>query len=202
MKLNILVAGCLFAAAVTMPAAAETIVYTAELNGPSEEPSNMSPALGTATVTIDTDLRTMRVQESFSGLLADTTASHIHCCTPAANTGLAGVATPMPAFPGFPLGVTAGNYDSRASNMTDFDMTDESNYNTPFLTANGGSAVNAFNTLVAGLDSGHAYANIHTSMFPGGEIRGFLAPIPEPETYAMLLAGLGLLSLVARRRRV
>ncbi len=27
------------------------------------------------------------------------------------------------------------------------------------------------------------------------------APIPEPETYAMLLAGLGLLSLVARRRR-
>ncbi|MDP2822298.1 MAG: PEP-CTERM sorting domain-containing protein [Sulfuritalea sp.] len=28
------------------------------------------------------------------------------------------------------------------------------------------------------------------------------APIPEPETYAMLLAGLGLLGLIARRRRV
>jgi hypothetical protein len=27
------------------------------------------------------------------------------------------------------------------------------------------------------------------------------APIPEPETYAMLLAGLGLLAFIARRRR-
>src|SRR5687768_8961578 len=111
MKLNILVAGCLFTAAVAMPAAAETIIYTAELNGPSEEPANNSPALGTATVTVDTDLRSMRVQESFSGLLSPTIASHIHCCTAVPNTGLAGVATPMPAFPGFPLGVTAGSHD-------------------------------------------------------------------------------------------
>lgn len=196
MKLNILVAGCLFTAAVAMPAAAETIIYTAELNGSSEEPSNMSPALGTATVTIDTELRTMRVEESFSGLLAETTASHIHCCTSVPNTGLAGVATPMPAFPGFPLGVTAGSHDQT------LDMNVDSSYNPPFLAANGGSAVNAFNTLVAGLDSGTAYANIHTSEFPGGEIRGFLAPIPEPESYAMLLGGLGLLSVMVRRRRV
>ncbi|SFN69629.1 CHRD domain-containing protein [Nitrosospira briensis] len=196
MKLNILVAGCLFTAAVAMPAAAETIIYTAELNGSSEEPSNMSPALGTATVTIDTELRTMRVEESFSGLLAETTASHIHCCTSVPNTGLAGVATPMPAFPGFPLDVTAGSHDQT------LDMNVDSSYNPPFLAANGGSAVNAFNTLVAGLDSGTAYANIHTSEFPGGEIRGFLAPIPEPESYAMLLGGLGLLSVMVRRRRV
>ena|SRR5688500_9425191 len=196
MKLNILVAGCLFTAAVAMPAAAETIIYTAELNGSSEEPSNMSPALGTATVTIDTELHTMRVEESFSGLLAETTASHIHCCTSVPNTGLAGVATPMPAFPGFPLGVTAGSHDQT------LDMNVDSSYNPPFLAANGGSAVNAFNTLVAGLDSGTAYANIHTSEFPGGEIRGFLAPIPEPESYAMLLGGLGLLSVMVRRRRV
>ena len=195
MKLNILIAGCLFTAAVAMPAAAETIVYTAELNGPNEEPTNNSPALGTATVTIDTELRTMRVEESFSGLLAETTASHIHCCTEAANNGLAGVATPIPAFPGFPLGVTAGSHDQT------LDMNVDSSYNPPFLAANGGSAVNAFNTLVAGLDSGRAYANIHTSEFPGGEIRGFLAPIPEPESYAMLLAGLGLLSVMVRRRR-
>jgi hypothetical protein len=30
---------------------------------------------------------------------------------------------------------------------------------------------------------------------------GVFAPIPEPETYAMLLAGLGLMGFVARRRR-
>lgn len=36
----------------------------------------------------------------------------------------------------------------------------------------------------------------------GVDIRGFVpAPIPEPSTYAMLLGGLGLLGVVARRRR-
>jgi hypothetical protein len=29
----------------------------------------------------------------------------------------------------------------------------------------------------------------------------FLSPIPEPETYAMMLAGLGLLGFMARRRK-
>jgi hypothetical protein len=29
----------------------------------------------------------------------------------------------------------------------------------------------------------------------------YIAAVPEPETYAMLLAGLGLVSAVARRRR-
>ena len=47
------------------------------------------------------------------------------------------------------------------------------------------------------------YLNIHTSTNPGGEIRGqlLLAPIPEPETYAMMIAGLGLIGVAARRKR-
>lgn len=35
----------------------------------------------------------------------------------------------------------------------------------------------------------------------GGTLSPGVAPIPEPETYAMMLAGLGLLGLAARRRR-
>ncbi|SCY06043.1 PEP-CTERM protein-sorting domain-containing protein [Nitrosospira sp. Nl5] len=195
MKLSALFAGCLFAAALAMPAAAQQTVYTAVLNGPSEDDPNNSPGLGTATVTIDLDASTMRVQESFSGLLYDVTASHIHCCTDEPRTGAVGVATTVPTFTDFPSGVTSGTYDHT------FDMTLASSYNPTFVAANG-TVSGAFSALVAGLDAGTAYANIHTTAFPAGEIRGFLAPIPEPETYGMLLAGLAMVSLMARRRRV
>ena len=33
-----------------------------------------------------------------------------------------------------------------------------------------------------GVESGKAYLNIHTAAFPGGEIRGFLTPAPEPSS--------------------
>jgi len=52
--------------------------------------------------------------------------------------------------------------------------------------------------------AGNAYFNIHTSYDPAGEIRGQMiavTPVPEPETYALMLAGLGLVGWAARRRR-
>ncbi|MBS0485263.1 MAG: CHRD domain-containing protein, partial [Proteobacteria bacterium] len=52
-----------------------------------------------------------------------------------------------------------------------------------------------------GLDDGKAYFNLHTNLFPGGEIRGLLSPVPEPESYALWLAGLGVLTVCARRVR-
>jgi hypothetical protein len=196
MKLNILFTAGIFAAVTATPAAANEVAYTAELNGPSEAPPNTSPGLGSATVTIDPDLLTMRVQESFSGLTSNTTAAHIHCCTSTPDTGTAMVATVTPTFPNFPLNVTSGTYD------TTFNMTFASNYNPDFIAAHGGTVSGAFNALVAGMDNGTAYSNIHTTAFPVGEIRGFLAPVPEPETYSMLLAGLAALSVFVRRSRV
>jgi len=51
----------------------------------------------------------------------------------------------------------------------------------------------------AGLESGTAYLNIHTNLFPGGEIRGFLHIVPEPQTFA--LVAIGIIAVALRRRR-
>lgn len=172
---------------------AHTVQYGATLLGSVEAPPNASPGTGTALVTIDYDLLTMDVNVNFSGLLGNTSAAHIHCCTAVAETGTAGVATTTPSFPGFPSGVTSGSYHQV------FDLTQASSYNAMFITNNGGTVSGALNALGAGLDAGKAYFNIHTSFAPGGEIRGFLAPVPIPA--AAWLFGTAVMGLPLLRRR-
>jgi len=48
---------------------------------------------------------------------------------------------------------------------------------------------------------GTSYINFHTTQFVGGEIRGQIQPIPEPETYALMLVGLSAAWLARRRRQ-
>ena len=150
--------------------------------GLNESPANNSPGTGNVTVTISGN--SMRVQATFSGLSAITTASHIHATTAVAGTGTAGVATTTPSFPGFPLGVTSGTYDHT------FDMTLTTSYNQTFINLNGGTPASAFAALKAALNNGRSYYNIHTSAFPGGEMRGFLFACPVinvsiPDAFAL-----------------
>lgn len=188
--------GLVFLALVTAAAAASAVptVYVTTLSGLNEEPQNSSPATGTARVTVDPDLHQLTVTTSFSGLVGTTTAAHIHCCTPTPNTGTAGVATQTPTFEGFPAGVTSGDY-SRL-----FDTTQASTWNGTFITNNGGTTAGAESALWSGLAEGRAYLNIHSSVYPNGEIRGFLQPIPEPGQWAMLLMGIPAVLALRRRR--
>jgi hypothetical protein len=137
----------------------------------------------------------MEVMVKFFGLTSGTAASHIHCCTASPGTGTAGVATAVPTFPGFPLGVTSGTYDNS------FDLTLTSSYNPAFVSANGGTGADAEAALLAGLSSDNAYLNIHTSNFPAGEISGFLVTTPEPATILLTAAALGGFVLRRRARR-
>jgi CHRD domain len=155
---------------------AVTITYEAHLSGSAEVPANASPGTGFARAIIDTVAQTMEVQVEFSGLQGTTTASHIHCCTATPGSGNAGVATTTPTFPGFPLGVTSGSYDHL------FDLTAASTYNPAFVTAQG-SVANAEAALLAGLAATEAYLNIHTTLFPGGEIRGYLLVARNDSTF-------------------
>lgn len=182
------------ALATTGAAHGAIIIYAASLSGPNESPANASPGIGSARVTVDDIAQTMRVQVSFSGLLGGVTASHIHCCTTVANAGTAGVATTTPTFTGFPSGVTSGTYDNT------FDLTLATSYNPAFVSAQGGLA-SAEAVLLAGMATNKTYLNIHTSVVPGGEIRGFLAAIPEPGTWVLTIAGFGLIGAALRRRR-
>jgi hypothetical protein len=174
---------------------AAPITYEVILNGPNESPPQLSSGIGFAIVVIDPMANTLDiVSDTFSGLNAGTTASHLHCCTASAFSGTAGVATQVPSFTGFPLGVTSGSYSMN------FDMTQTATWNPAFITASGGTAADAEAALVAGAAAGLVYLNIHTSFAPGGEIRGFLEPVPEPATLAFAVAGLAGIVLIHRRR--
>jgi hypothetical protein len=84
---------------------------------------------------------------------------------------------------------------------------------TPFATGVGGTFTGkwdlnegngtTFAAQLANILAGRAYINFHTVQFGGGEIRGNIvavAAVPEPETYALLVAGLAVGAGVARRR--
>jgi hypothetical protein len=48
------------------------------------------------------------------------------------------------------------------------------------VSAHGGTTAQAEADLFQAIADGKAYLNIHSSTFPGGEIRGFLVPGPVP----------------------
>jgi hypothetical protein len=162
-------------------------LYTATLNGATEVPPNPSTATGSATLTLTGN--SLAVNESFSGLVGGSAvAAHIHCCTsPGTN---APVAIPFPGFPN----ATSGTYSNT------FDLTSASVYSAAFLTSSGGTAAGAEATLIAALNAGHAYLNIHNAVYPGGEIEGF-ATAATPEPGSMLLFGFGLAAVGFSRRR-
>lgn len=193
MSRSLLMAMAAAALLFTGQAQATTYVFTGALSGDQEAPIPVvTPGTGFAKVTIDDLFDTMRVEANFSGLLGTTAAAHVHCCAPPGTN--AGVATTTPTFPGFPSGVTSGSYDNT------FDMTLASSYNAGFITANGGTVSSAFAALFSGLQAGQAYFNIHTTSFPGGEIRGQLSYVPEPGPWALMIAGFGLAGMALRRR--
>ena len=149
---------------------------------------------GTLSLEYDDDGHTLLINATWAGLSGTTSNAHIHCCTAVAKTGTAGVALAQGGLlPDFPLGASSGSY------VKIIDLTQSNQYSGTFLTASGGTAALAEARLIANLTSGNAYFNIHSTTFPGGEIRTFVTAVPEPETYALMAAGLGLLAL--RRRR-
>jgi hypothetical protein len=189
---------------IALPAQAALLNFFVNLSGNNEVPPTGSPATGVASLTLDTLTNDLTGHIEFSGLVDITTAAHIHCClTNPFQTGQnVGVATVVPAFPGFPLGVTHG--------VDDFvlDLNNPNSYNQAFLSMPvfGGSFAAAEAAFINGLETGRTYLNIHTRGpaqggvgFPGGEIRGFV--VPEPMTASLIVAGFAAAGFASRRRK-
>lgn len=160
--------------------------------------SSLSPdvvgATGSGSVWVEFDqaAHSLSIDANWSGLSGTTSIAHIHCCT--APPGTVGVAVTPGTLPGFPVGTMAGVYS------IELDLTLVATYTAGFLNNFGGGTVaGAEAALLAGLQSGSAYFNIHTTTFPGGEIRGFPQAVPEPMTLSLF--ALALLGVVFAQRR-
>lgn len=133
------------------------IMYAAELRGPKEVPPNSSTAFGSALVTLDPANSAINWEVNSSGI-ASATLSHIH-------RGSSSVSGPViinfaTTAAQIPNGRTFGNNaiaNQQSANFTAADLTALSS----------ASTANGF------------YVNLHSSAFPGGEIRGQLVPAQE-----------------------
>jgi hypothetical protein len=193
MKIGACLASCIAMVALgsaTLPTADAAIIHYGTDLGPE-----VMGATGTGSVLVDYDTveHTVLINASWSGLSGITTVAHIHCCV--AAPGTVGVAVTPGTLPGFPVGVSAGDYTSP---LIDLDVA--GSFTDSFVTDFGGGTIpGAIAAFVAGLGAGTAYFNIHSDTFRSGEIRGFLLTVPEPATLLLLLPAVA--GVVVMRRR-
>ena len=133
------------------PTGPVSITYVAAMTGANERPNaNASSATGTGTYVLTGNTLTYTL--TASGLSAPATGSHLHIGGPA-------VAGPI-LVPYQTASVTSGQVT-----MGTVDLSGNITNGTVSITGD---------SLRALLNSGNAYANVHNSTYPGGEIRGQL----------------------------
>jgi hypothetical protein len=154
-----LIAACGGSDTVVIPKS-NVLTFKATMNAAAEVQTNpvVSTGTGSFTATLDTVTNVFIYDITFSGLTSNVTLGHIH--GPATTAVSAGVILNFATLPGatFTLGATSG-------------------------TAHGQTTLNAANQLTATVNGdslrklillGLTYANIHTTNFGQGEIRGQL----------------------------
>lgn len=131
-------------------------LFTANLSGSQEAPPNASTATGFGSVLLNDAEDMIAVNLTFSGLTTPATLAHIH----------------GPALPGINAGVLFNFTSALPPGATSGTIPEQVFTITPIQ--------------VDYLKQGLLYFNVHTSTFPGGEIRGQIAAVPESQPLSIL----------------
>ena|SRR5690242_12988661 len=140
------------------------IHVTAKLEPSHEVPAVSSPAEGRFSADIDLNAGELTYELTFTGLQAPVTQSHIHFAQPNVNGGIMVWLCGTASNPG-----PAGTQACPANGVTITGTIHAADIQT--LTTQG-IATGEFDEFVNAIRNGLAYANVHSTQSPGGEIRG------------------------------
>jgi hypothetical protein len=205
LKIALALAASLLAGSAT----AVTLLTATLTNGAENPPTNPTTAagaprssFGTATFVINDAMTSMTFSATIFGIDVTGTqtadpndniaASHIHAAPTVTPT------TNGPVVWGF-FGSPFNDNNPNDAVMTPFTTGVGGTFSGKWDAPEGNNTT--FADQLANILGGHAYINFHTTQFPGGEIRGNIVAVPEPETYLLLLGGLALVARTAVRRR-
>jgi hypothetical protein len=155
-RLAIFCITCLLIAAIAAPASAASRTYTASLSGAEEVPPVDTRARGQAIFKLSKDGQSLEYRLIVANI-ENVTQAHIHLA-PAGQNGPV-VAWLYPSGPPVQLIPGPSNGVLMTGSLTTASLV-------------GPLAGQSLSALVEAMDIGGAYINVHTTQFPGGEIRG------------------------------
>lgn len=168
MRLSTATIASLVFLALPAAAAAGPFESTTRLSGAQEVPAVPSDGTALAQVQFDDGFSEVRVRVRFRNLDGEATRLHFHCNVAGANGPIAlGLVAPGPlSFSGSGVAGTLTNADLPADDAC-LDVI--------------GFPVNNLASLAAAIDRGLVYLNLHTDVWPGGELRGQVRPLEDED---------------------
>ena len=155
--LSLVGAAALVMVAGVASAEAQTMEFTALLSGGNEVPGVVSGSGGTATVSLNTATKAVTYRIDVYNMPSGTTQAHFH-------VGAPGVAGPVVV-----------NFSVVTNISNDFAITGTATASD--LVPRVAQGIGSWEDFVQALMLGQVYANVHSTVNPGGEIRGQVLPV-------------------------